>query len=280
MRNHCEACGQLPEVDDEAKPCTAGCGRFICHCCHDDDGNCFACKLNTQTGDRQLIKECRAGIGMTARNVPKVMNEDKRQTRRIEAALRKLVSYSGGEKKTDGNGTVYFSFCCGLSIARVEPNYRVGDKLYIKEALKKRSAGGVDIAVYKADSLGVGDRRNGNDGFRLRKWESDNGKPWKVDVLPARYMPKTAARTFIEITDVRCERVNNITWQDVKAEGCSLHGIVSQGANKNIDAASRFSELWDDTNGKGAWERNDWVFAYTFKLLKPSLNPTNGSLFF
>ena len=98
-------------------------------------------------------------------------------------------------------------------------------------------------------------------GYRL--WESDDGKPWKNKVIPARYMPRSAARTFIKITDVRCERIQNISLQDIRAEGCD-------GGNDPFrygkSATRCFMELWNDTNGQGAWERNDWVFAYTFEL--------------
>ena len=38
----------------------------------------------------------------------------------------------------------------------------------------------------------------------------------------------------------------------------SLHAGIHRGM---------FKKLWNDTNGKDAWERNDWTFAYTFKLL-------------
>ena len=93
-----------------------------------------------------------------------------------------------------------------------------------------------------------------------RPWKRDDGTPWKQNVIPARYMPKSAARTVIEITDVKCERIQDISVEDVKAEGC----------RPLRDHVAHFQELWNDTNGNDAWERNDWTFAYTFKILEPS----------
>ena len=220
------------------------------------------------------------GIGMTERNVPKVMSGDKTQTRRIEAWLRRIDDiYDHVDKMFDEeNGEVWFRFSVSSDGATayedVKPRHQVGDRLYVKEALERHEVdhcyegNDSDYTMYKCDKHVID-----------RPWESDDGKTWKNKVIPARYMPRSAARTFIEITDVRCERIQDISAEDVVAEGCGCKDcgqplVPDDGAwachkcewmfTSDLVVLS-FSDLWDDTNGKGAWERNDWTFAYTFK---------------
>ena len=214
------------------------------------------------------------GIGMTGRNVPKVMSGAKTQTRRIESWLRRLDDiYSHVDKMFDEeNGQVWFRFSVSSGDATayedVKPRHQIGDRLYVKEALKRSNDEPPYWATYKTDSKAV------LDGYdEKRQWESDDANEWKNKVIPARYMPRSAARTFIEITDVRCERIQEIIYLDVVAEGCSFDETDEGEIFRNQNHAysfhrEKFKDLWNDTNGKDAWERNDWVFAYTFKLVE------------
>jgi hypothetical protein len=84
--------------------------------------------------------------------------------------------------------------------------YKVGEILYIEEALYKDESG---IAIYK-----LGDTRVAPNGGVL-KWR------WKRDTLSAMFIPEEARRDFIQITAVRAERYyeKNLTPQDIEAEG-------------------------------------------------------------
>ena len=219
------------------------------------------------------------GILMTARDVPKVMDGSKTQLRLIiKNQPPEGVSIVGPEiyapTKIDKYGEEY----PGDDILGVydlggewgaKVDYRPGDILYVKEALKESIDHDGTWARYKTDNLMVITRGG------YRRWQSDDGTPWKNKVIPARYMPRSAARTFIEITDVRCERIQDITESDAKAEGAnrpygrSPDAYDKYGTPEGIGFSYKlgFQKLWNDTNGKGAWERNDWVFAYTFKLV-------------
>jgi hypothetical protein len=72
-------------------------------------------------------------------------------------------------------------------------------------------------------------------------------------------MPRWASRLTLEITDVRVERVQDISFGDVEREG------VRPADSKSLNHVIAFSELWDETNGAGAWDRNDWVWCLTFR---------------
>lgn len=213
-----------------------------------------------------MIERCRCGIGMTERNVPKVTNGSKTQTRRI---IR--VEWSGRGRhrafRISKNGPWINSNeqLFAERVLTLSP-YKERDLLYIKEALKKAEfPPDSPFARYKADSMPVNTR-----GL-IRPWKRDDGTPWKQNVIPARYMPRSAARTAIEITAVRVERIQEIGVVDIESEGCTLNALEDNAhCDKTITLQRRFKELWNDTNGKDAWDRNDWVFAYDFNVV------TNG----
>ena len=228
------------------------------------------------------------GIPIPARNVLKVMDGSQTQMRLI-INLDDDV-YDHVVRNPDGLYRFSLSTFFDKSVSDplycaewedVEPQYKVGDVCYIKEALVRHCPNGEiydACAKYKAGGdvyFPVGHPAEGC----IRPWMSDDGTPWKVNVLPARYMPKSAARTFIKILDVRCERIKDISEEDCIAEGVSSEFdskysnemnealLESVGRYKSrVCAYFNFSQLWNETNGKDAWERNDWVFVYEFEL--------------
>jgi len=86
------------------------------------------------------------------------------------------------------------------------------------------------------------------------KWWS-----WKRDYLTSMQMPTAYARTYRMITDVRAERVQDISEADALAESVPGPGF--------LNATDSFRSLWDSIylkDGHG-WDANDWVFAYTWR---------------
>lgn len=69
---------------------------------------------------------------------------------------------------------------------------------------------------------------------------------------PSIHMPKSVARIWRLVTDVRAERIRYITEEDVLNEG------VSPDSDNLITA---FAQMWESLY-PGAWDRNEWVFRY------------------
>lgn len=91
---------------------------------------------------------------------------------------------------------------------------------------------------------------------------------WK----PSIYMPRWASRLTLELTQVRVERLQDISEEDVKAEGMAhdfafSEGLISRLGGQRPMLVGCFAELWDDLNAKRGlgWEINPWVWALTFK---------------
>lgn len=67
----------------------------------------------------------------------------------------------------------------------------------------------------------------------------------------------------------RAQRVQDISYADILAEGWDARSSepVTDGT-AGEDARAWFAALWDSIHGPGAWERNDWVRAVTFRRLE------------
>lgn len=84
------------------------------------------------------------------------------------------------------------------------------------------------------------------------------------------HMPRWASRINLEITDIRVERVQDISGEDAKAEGCPLYiGITRNGPPMGNDTYTWFARLWDSINAKRGhgWVKNDWVWVITFRRI-------------
>lgn len=112
------------------------------------------------------------------------------------------------------------------------------------------------------------------------------GKPrWR----PSIFMPRWASRLTLEITDLRIERLNDISEEDAKAEGiegrfhpedsnCWTWKDYARSAKFKEDIfhygsavtpGSTFMGLWESINGPSSWAKNPWVWVIQFRKVKP-----------
>ena len=85
---------------------------------------------------------------------------------------------------------------------------------------------------------------------------------WKSPV----FMPRKAARIFLEVTGVNIERLQDITLRDIEAEG-----IEDNRSTRNaVDQYKSWIELWDAINAKKGygWDTNPFVYKIVFKKVK------------
>ena len=100
---------------------------------------------------------------------------------------------------------------------------------------------------------------------------------------PSIHMPREAARLFLRVTDVRAERVQDVSVQDAKdegirvwASGCidGMHYGCYNGDKCVNNVCTRpidyFRELWDSINAKRGfgWDTNPWSWVYEFERLE------------
>lgn len=97
--------------------------------------------------------------------------------------------------------------------------------------------------------------------------EYDDRTRWK----PSIFMPRWASRITLEITDVRVERLQDISEADAEAEGCDREANQTYGGwpeNYTIG----YYKLWQSINAKRGygWETNPWVWVITFFKIPPN----------
>lgn len=149
----------------------------------------------------------------------------------------------------------------------------IGDRLWVREAWQSH------IGPYGESLL-----------YAYRATDDDRLGPWK----PSIHMPREACRLVLEISDVRVERLHDISESDAIAEGvespdssredhdwsiCSQCGGTrlytslgpNLGACPDTDCfecdthAKRFRHLWTSINKDASWDANPWVWVIEFK---------------
>jgi len=138
--------------------------------------------------------------------------------------------------------------------------YAPGDRLYVREA-----------ALYwyrTADG-----QRDKVAAFRADGYEVEPGERWE----PSIHMPRWASRLTLTVTDVRVQRVADISEADAQAEGLSRWDIGGEGTRWNWHdgpavvwptARTAFEALWNSLHTKPGerWEDNPWIVAVTFSV--------------
>ncbi len=134
--------------------------------------------------------------------------------------------------------------------------YTVGDVLWVRETWKPTRCGfddSVSYVRYRADDTRL-EIRHDIQGCMTDHWR------------PSVHMPRWASRITLEVTEVRAERVQDISTGNVVAEGFADLIAAGLGATEHFD---QFYRLWDSIYAKRGLgiEENPWVWVYTFKRL-------------
>lgn len=134
------------------------------------------------------------------------------------------------------------------------PPYQPGDILYVRETW-------CDDRQFTHDST--------PGRYFYKASENENFK-WK----PSIHMPKEAARIWLKATDVRVERLQEITVDGCHREGINIEtSAVTDGEtlNRNHDfSLEKFETLWDSTVKKSdlgsyGWNANPYVWVISFE---------------
>jgi hypothetical protein len=138
----------------------------------------------------------------------------------------------------------------------VKVPYVVGDRLWVKEPIDKVSEPG-DV-FYRAD-------------YEAEYGGSAKGLGWRS----ARYMPRWASRLTLTVTDVRVQRLHDISLGDCYAEGCTVGQAEANSGALPVGWTGPWHEyraIWNSLHGPGAWDANPWVAALTFTVEKRNID--------
>lgn len=145
------------------------------------------------------------------------------------------------------------------------PYGKPGDRLWVRETFQRFTDDGE--MMYKADA-GAFEAMN-----ELKRDECAEAR-WR----PAIHMPRWASRITLEVTDVRVERLQDISdrgpQNDCTAEGVFHCGMQApsyeqwQGAGFRSSEKWMYRKLWESINGPGSWDKNPWVWVIEFRRVE------------
>lgn len=159
---------------------------------------------------------------------------------------------------------------------RVKP----GDRLWVRESLQcyqrataQYVADITPVAAFDAVDRAIDGRA---------KWT------WKQATLPSIHMPRWASRLTLIVTAKKIERLQNISYDDAIAEGCTADFAKYLAATEDEpsrfletpDATARrlrwpqreFADLWTTLHGPDAWAANPEIVALTFTVHKTNID--------
>lgn len=144
------------------------------------------------------------------------------------------------------------------SPASDEPILCDGDKL-IEHATRNPDGGwyydGKVIAYRATSNIEFCD----GDGFTGDMADKSDMPRWR----PSIHMPRWASRITLEITGVRCERLQSISRGDCMEEGCPFRNIAGE-----TDPRQWYQDLWNSINGPDSWAANPFVWVIEFRRLQ------------
>ena len=149
-------------------------------------------------------------------------------------------------------------------------HYAPGDRLWVREAWSPNDVAPTE-AVYRADHgdcacFSIWDAAKNDVGMAVSRWR------------PSIHMPRWASRLTLTVTDVRVQRLQDISEADAMAEDADYaannmgfspisgqpHGVRTFKAG--------FAHLWNSLHGPDAWDANPWVVAISFTVRKGNID--------
>ena len=161
---------------------------------------------------------------------------------------------------------------CGTYAVR--PLVETGDRLWVREAWRFEPGGAInDAAGGQIDYV--------EPGFHYRADYRNPAPGWK----PGIHMPRKASRLTLTVTDVRVQRLQEISEADAIAEGIEPAPAPHTGWRHygerdglpGIVAVDSYRTLWNHINGAGSWAANPWIVAVTFTVERRNIDAARAA---
>lgn len=144
-----------------------------------------------------------------------------------------------------------------------------GDRLWVREAWR----------VSKALN-GIAPRDL--DRTRMPEWLASDPDLYEGRIRASMHLPRWASRITLIVTNVRVQRLQDISEEDARAEGAYVAPRSGRVADDYVTMAIAgswfasgrgwYADLWDRINGTGSWAANPWIAAYSFTVHQQNIN--------
>lgn len=177
----------------------------------------------------------------------------------------------------DSKSNAVYCARCGEPLKPVKkPPYQPGDILYVRETFVTRDLVTPDRLIFHYRYRATDP--NGNRVPTSPEHDEWEERPW----TPSIHMPKAAARIWLRVTDVRVERLQDITEAGALREGAIDNRGLIHSPDNEYDcihtAREHFKEIWDSTIKKAdidcyGWDVNPWIWAIEFERCEKPAGP-------
>lgn len=189
---------------------------------------------------------------------------------------------------------------CGDSIGKC-PFGKPGDRLWVREAwgINDYRYGGKN-SIPKTRPIDLAS--NNLVHFATK---SDAGILNEITRRSSIHMPRWASRLTLIVTDVRAQRLQDISEEDARAEGATMRpkcngrmghlngwsmdwseigkpsrfadgGVLRERDISLCDPQAAFASYWNHINGPDAWDENPWVWAVSFEVLRKNIDEVSA----
>lgn len=164
--------------------------------------------------------------------------------------------------------TAVFGYGTPDADCKIPLRYMPGDRLYVREAWRAEAA--YDDTPPRDIEYDACMVRYEADGA----WSGRDAMTHAGKFRQGMHMPRWASRITLIVTDVRVQRLQEISNEDGFAEG------ISKDYLESVHGPNGFRDLWDSINGDrpgAAWRHNPWVAAYTFRPILGNIDQIGGT---
>lgn len=215
------------------------------------------------------------GMIFNAEMVRAILDGRKTQTRRImkvqpensELGLSRIIDSSVAKEV----GMYFWSQTDACGVKRRSkpfpcPFGAVGERIWVRETWAEAGASAPDLKLYRA-----------NYPEHVPSHYENVPPVDEIRWTPSIHMPRWASRITLEITGVRVERLQNISDEDVDAEGfagdypTSIFPNLFPGESSDWSHLSMqdcYGVLWKSIYGEESWQANSWVWVITFQRVE------------
>ncbi|MDI3335897.1 hypothetical protein QKW60_05730 [Defluviimonas aestuarii] len=209
-------------------------------------------------------------IIFSAPMVRALLDGRKTQTRRIVKDRGALPEFCGGryDNKNDPTNYGWQDYERGEWITldmfrryRFVP-YAPGDRLWVKEAWRTW----VNFDHLKPREIATGPSQG------LIGYPADSVRTGHGRLRSPIHMPRWASRLTLLVTDVRVQRLQEISEDDARAEGGDAVTMEDAPRAASWSRRQDFSRLWNSIHGPDAWDANPWVAAISFTVHRGNID--------
>ena len=196
---------------------------------------------------------------------------EKTQTRRLCKSMNAWVVQDCREVRCVGADWGHFmkGDTTPIEILRC-PHGSPGDLLFVRETTVRVEEHGYKGPVYAASEQGSAML---DWGIRPAPDDACDVEPEDVRRRPAIHMLRAHSRLTLRITEVRIERLQDISEADAKAEGVTFGNVTDEATGEiDRDAVEAYEALWESINGAGSWDANPWVWVVGFEVIHENVD--------